>query len=139
MARVDAKSARLKRWVLIALGSIAVAAVAFFSWRSSPHLAEIRWLPPFLGAWADAHPNLRTALPFAGLAGLSGLLLSSRLPRLCWLFAWVLLLCLTEFGQMLLPQRTFDWEDLAWGAAGLLLVFVLIEWVRLLARARATH
>lgn len=112
--------------LLLAIGC---SLIAYCSLRSSPTLAEISWLPEWLGAWADKHGELRTGVPFfivssyIALESWYGFRASRALPPLMWALAVYGLLCvlgLTELIQIWLPQRTASWADIAWGSAGAL-------------------
>ena len=109
---------------LIRLGFVAISvAVMYLTLRPSPDLAEIFWIPDWLGNWADKNGNVRTAVPFFIPSMLWGLI--SRRKKLpvhlsgyaaIWLF-----LIITESLQIFLPQRNMDIGDIGWGSFGMAL------------------
>jgi len=114
---------------------IFMISVFYFSWLSSPQLANSGLLPEWLILWADApeNENLRTAIPFVFLGIISGTVLLQKSKSFKkWINCWLLLLALVlvaELGQLFLPLRSFDIEDIGWGALGsafgLVITFVL--------------
>ncbi|GAB3928076.1 VanZ family protein [Larkinella terrae] len=108
-------------YLLIALG---VALVFYLSWRPSPMMEQVWFIPDWLGRWTDKQSNgdLRTAVPFVFLGGLTGLwLLQTKSPRLWWFFAFIgltIVAVIAEVGQLMLPHRYFKWQDILWGSAG---------------------
>ena len=112
---------------ILALAVVAVAITVDLSWRDSPAMVEVPWLPERIARWADAHDTARTAVPFAFL----GLLLvfsqppplpSERLGRwtgrLLGLLALVVLAVGVEFAQLFRPSRQPDIADILWGWVG---------------------
>ena len=95
--------------------------VLYFSWLASPTLGLSGVLPKWIADWADDIENItiRTAVPFVFLSVLIGIQLLLKKASLHWWFvgyiALLFLLFLAELGQLFLPQRFFDWEDIAWG------------------------
>jgi hypothetical protein len=101
-----------------------VALVFYLSWIPNPQLGALWFIPDWLARWTDAHANedLRTGVPFVFL-GLCAGFWPSKKPRSLtgWLAAWELLVgvvIIAEAGQLLLPNRSFSWSDVGWGAAG---------------------
>lgn len=85
-------------------------------------MAALSWMPAWLGKWADNYGQLRTAIPFVGLGGILGLVLSLRRASI---FSWVgtflalaALVALAELGQVFRPGRVADLWDIFWGIAG---------------------
>lgn len=114
-----------------------VAAVFYFSWIPDPSMARLDWMPPAVGRWADRFPTLRTGMPFVPLGGIVGVWLCHH--RSGWrhgIIAWAGLtgiVTLAELGQLALPLRVFDLEDIFWGATGAglgLSTIPLSRWVR---------
>lgn len=103
---------------------IVILAVFYFSWLSSPRLGLSGTLPVWLVSWADAseNENLRTGVPFIFLGFLTAvLLIRNSAPINKWLFFWfslIMLAVIAELGQLFLPLRSFDLEDIAWAAIG---------------------
>lgn len=110
------------RWIYIAL-IIGVGLVLYLSWEPDPSMKHIRFIPAWIGRWADAKPNweLRTAVPFVFL-GILMSILPSRWPFYKhWVNSWLMLVgivILAETGQLFIPERYFQWEDIGWGALG---------------------
>ena len=110
--------------LLVSLVVTGAALVLLLSWLPQPKLGLMWFIPDWLAAWTDADENdtLRTGVPFVGL----GLIVGIWLCRLAyswdrWFAAWlglVALVLIAEAGQLFLPKRSFDWLDVAWGAAG---------------------
>lgn len=96
---------------------ILVLSVAYFSWLPSPALSESPLLPKWLSNWADEHYNLRTAIPFLGIGFMGGL---SRRYLLTLMLCFALA-SFVEIGQLLLPKRTFDLEDIMYAMLGTLM------------------
>lgn len=111
------------RWLLLGLGAVLVGAVVYFSWIPDPSFRHLSWMPRWLRRWADRNVNGRTAVPMLLLGMTLGWLLhgarvaGGRMWGGC--FGGLCgLVVLVELGQLFLPQRTCDWRDVAWGAAG---------------------
>jgi len=80
----------------------------YFTWRASPFLQQIPWMPDWLGRWADANGNLRNLPAFAVLAyGLMGCLGARVGIGLSFALAVGL-----EVGQVCIPTRFFSWADI---------------------------
>lgn len=98
-------------------------------------------MPDWLTRWTDAENNedLRTAVPFVFLGLFTGFW-PSKQPRSLtgWLIAWELLVgvvIIAEAGQLLLPNRSFSWSDVGWGAVGAF-VGLIISGVFITIRSR---
>ncbi len=99
----------------------AVGVLAYFALRSSPNLSEIGWLPETVTHWADRHGVLRN-LPAFGLLYLVGLV-TFGIGRAWWVCGLVCLVAVVlESGQLLIASRTFDWDDIFFSWAGVLIV-----------------
>ena len=87
-------------------------------------LSKYDLLPDWLARWTDAQENdaLRTAVPFVGLSLLTGSYLAViRTTWRWWLGSWIgltLIVFIAEVGQLAVPYRSFDWNDVAWGVTG---------------------
>ena len=109
--------------------------VCFFSWLPSPNLRDTGLFPGKLGEWVDNHYNSRTAIPFVLLGfGLRVFFKDKRfLNSLIVISSFSLLLVIVvETGQLWLPDRHFDFEDIAWGLLGSVLGVLLFDTGRLL-------
>jgi hypothetical protein len=115
---------------VISLVGLAYVLVAVFwcALTKSPLMAEVYWIPSWLGKWADAYPVFRNFPAFALFSFISSLVLSSSksiqrtVPPLTiviisWLGVSVLGVGL-EFAQLWIPTRSFDLSDIAWTLAG---------------------
>ncbi|MCX6219068.1 hypothetical protein [Spirosoma sp.] len=114
----------MRSTIFYSLLAIGLIVVFLFSWLPQPRLELSNYLPIWVTKWADddANMNIRTAIPFIFLGGLSAIwLVSTNRTWPMWLAAWlglVGIVTLAEAGQLLLPLRHFDWGDIGWGAAG---------------------
>ena len=108
----------------IVLVFIGIIGVFYFSWLPDPMLSRYGLLPGWLAQWTDAQENdtLRTAVPFVGLGLTTGAYLSAAAKGWrWWAGGWLvlsLIVFIAEAGQLMLPHRNFDWDDVAWGAVG---------------------
>lgn len=116
------RSIIFKRLILIGIGL-----VLYLSWLPQPKLGLLWFIPDWLANWTDAVENdaLRTAVPFVALGVVFGWYsIQKGYIGSQWLAGWLLLVSvviIAEAGQLLLPHRSFDWMDVAWGAVGALI------------------
>lgn len=105
----------------------------FFSWRESPWLSELPWLPRWLSGWADQHGVARNTVAFFAFGVVCFTLIGRGWPQavLLGVFATVL-----EVVQIWIPHRFFDWHDIAASLLGLLLGWLGVTAVAMLVRAR---
>lgn len=102
------------------------AIICYLSWLPSPRLSIYGFFTEELGRWvdADANMNIRTAVPFLCLGLMSGLwLVFTRQPGQRWVglcLGFMGIALVAEAGQLEIPDRHFDWGDIAWGTAGAL-------------------
>ena len=105
---------------------VGAAIICYLSWLPNPHLSTYGFFPAAIGQWvdADAHVNNRTAIPFLPLGLLSGVwLVLTKQPLQQWVglcLGFMGIVLVAEMGQLDLPNRHFDWGDIAWGTAGAL-------------------
>jgi hypothetical protein len=117
----------LKNSLFFALLLVGAGLVLYLSWVTRPQMSTIWFVPDWVANWADERRNdtLRTAVPFVPLGWLVGAwLIWHNRPWRQWLLAWgalVTLVTLAEAGQLFRYMRSFDLDDIAWGAAGSLL------------------
>ena len=62
--RIRIQPTKLLPWILRGTYLLLLIAILYLSLRSSPSLQELPWLPDWLGAWADRHGELRTAVAY---------------------------------------------------------------------------
>jgi glycopeptide antibiotics resistance protein len=101
------------------------ALVFYFSWLPNPNIGIKSYFPHWLGEWTNKNGNLRTAVPFVFL----GFLLEIgfvdyqdiRKKRLIILAILITIVFVAELGQLYLPLRHFDIEDILWGIFGSIL------------------
>ena len=106
------------RWVLILFFLIVIF---YFSWIPDSDLLHTGFFPKEWKYWIDDLKNFRTIYPFIGL-GYFGQSAFKKLGKL-EAFVGVILLSLmivslAELGQLLLPERHFDWADIMYGFLG---------------------
>lgn len=117
--------------IILGVGLIGLfGLVLYCALRSSPRLAEIPWLPAWLGRWSDRNDTFRHFVGFGALALMAMVLPRAILPsfperaktqfrHLCLVIALALVAGL-EFIQLEIPTRNFDWLDMYWGWLGVL-------------------
>ena len=104
---------------------IGIFVVIFMSWKTTPYLKEVEFVPSWLSRWGDLPQNnqIRTAVPFMGLGFLCGIYLrfSKRTFFSYWAMAWlglIMIVCIAELGQYYIPSRQLDFMDVFWGMVG---------------------
>lgn len=101
-----------------------IVIILYLSWLPQPRLGLVWFMPDWLANWTDANENdtLRTGVPFVVLGIVIGSwLLKSGYSWYWWLASWGFLLVIVltaEIGQLILPNRHFDWWDIVWGSTG---------------------
>ena len=104
------------------LGGAAI--ICFLSWLPNPRISTYGFFSQEIGHWvdADAHVNNRTAIPFLAMGLFSGVwLVFTKQPLQQWIgvcLGFMGIVLVAEMGQLHLPNRHFDWGDIAWGTAG---------------------
>ncbi len=127
-----------------ALGAVVFVAifgvVLFFTFRTSPNVSDLSWMPERWGLWLDEHDEFRHFIGFAVFASVGFLLnfdsffnrsrsrfirrFRSSRNRTGRLGGFLVLVYLLELAQLGMPGRDFDWLDvvngwcavvLAWG------------------------
>jgi hypothetical protein len=112
------------RFLFYFLLLLGVLLIFYLSWLANPNMEQVQIIPKWLSQWADVKKNgtIRTGVPFLIL----GVLVGSRLKYIKstsknWINLWFVLLAVVltaELGQLLLPRRSFDPNDVFWGAIG---------------------
>ena len=126
-----------------ALGAVAFVAVfgivLYFTFRASPNVSTLAWMPERWGIWLDEHDEFRHFIGFAVFAAIGfGLnfdalfnrsrsrfvrkFRSSR-NRTGRLGAFLVLVYLLELAQLGMPGRDFDWLDVVNGWGGIVLAW----------------
>ena len=116
----------LRHWTVIFLviAIILLFATLSASWTAQSKMSHVPWIPSLVGEWADRDPNLRTAIPFVGLAFFVTVALHCFGRWWSLIFALLVslvVLAAAEVGQLYLPDRTADWKDIGWGSLGALI------------------
>ncbi|WPJ97382.1 hypothetical protein SH580_06625 [Coraliomargarita algicola] len=123
---------RILRLRVALLGLVGFALIAYLSWRPSPDLTDITWLPNWLSTWSNLPGNWdrRTFVPHFLLSSYIAAEMtwsfrhSKSLPFLLWIlgvYALGALLIMTECAQVWIPGRFASWSDMRWGGLGILL------------------
>jgi len=103
-----------------------LGAVVWCGLAPSPDMAELGWMPRWLGRWANENPTFRNFPAFGLLAAAiysSGFVpLESGRGALAFFSAVAssAVALAVELSQLLLPTRFFDPDDIAWSMAGAL-------------------
>jgi VanZ family protein len=95
----------------------------FLAWRESSWLGDIEWMPRWISRWADVHGVTRNFAAFL-VFGIVGFALLGRGWRQMALFAFFAIGI--EVAQLWIPNRYFDWRDIAASLAGLLLGWTVV-------------
>ncbi len=116
--------------VFIIFSILVILAICIFSWLPNPQLKDTGLFPGIFGEWVDENYNMRTAVPFVllgfGLRALNSLTsLIKDLLRI--LVIAIVLVTLVELGQLFLPARHFDIQDILWAGAGAILGALIHE------------
>jgi hypothetical protein len=106
------------------LGALAVLALAYLALRPSPFVAEVSWIPPSLGEWADRHGIFRNTVAFFALGLFYVSLIGRRWPHALALATFATAI---EVAQIWIPHRVFDLHDIAASLAGLALAWLLFS------------
>lgn len=118
------------------------AVVLFFTFRGSPNVSTLSWMPERWGLWLDDHDEFRHFIGFTVFA-LAGFLLNfdaaltrsrhrlirkfrSSRNRTGRLGAFLVLVYVLELGQLALPGRDFDWLDVVNGWGGVVLAWLIV-------------
>ncbi len=127
----------------LALLTIGLVSVFYFSWVPNPNIGSKTYLPKWLCSWINYYGNVRTAVPFLFLAGL----LESRLTtthginkkRIIILLGLIATVTLAEVGQLFLPMRHFDVLDILWGTGGSIVGISIVSVCKLVLQNNAIN
>lgn len=120
------------RLLVLICACIGIFFVFYFSWLPDPDIGKTLPFPTWFNKWTDAHANLRTAVPFIFLGAFAELMIKknqnrNRVGALVLLTAVVFI---AEIGQLVLPKRHFDWEDVGYGIVGASLGMILLYTIK---------
>jgi Acetyltransferase (GNAT) domain/VanZ like family len=115
---------------------VVLAAAVYLSWKPSPGIREVIWIPPRLGTWFDENDGWKNVIGF----GLVAVFLlagwgdeprlrgstQSRSNQLTLLLSFFCLVVFLELGQVILPMRTCDWKDVLAGWFGGAIAWALV-------------
>jgi hypothetical protein len=126
------------------------AAVIFFTFRASPNVSTLSWMPERWGLWLDEHDEFRHFIGLAVFAGVGFMLnfdpllnrsrsrfvrkFRSSRNRTGRLGAFLVMVYLLELAQLGMPRRDFDWLDIVNGWGGI--VFAWGLWYAYKSRTR---
>jgi hypothetical protein len=126
---------KLWRWTFLVL----LVSVTYLSWKPSPSIAQVSWIPAALGRWFDQHDFSKNVIGY-GVFALTGFAAWSRpmhlpadQPSNYLIHSLVLLACfcatvaVLELGQLALSHRTCDWADILAGWTGIVLVWAIFQ------------
>ncbi len=103
---------------------ILFCSVFYYSWLPNPSFNTENYMPDWLVAFTNEYINFRTAVPLIFLGIVGTFFFFNRPLVYKHYIAFILLLSLSimlaELGQLLIPDRHFDWMDIFWGNIGLL-------------------
>jgi hypothetical protein len=118
---------------------IGIALGLFLTLRPTGTFRTLSWMPRAIEEWADGHGRIRNVPAFALLAVPCLIVVNGRRARRKAILALAGFVAVTEFAQCFIPNRMFEWQDIACGWAGLLLSWGLFEYsFRLAWRFRNT-
>jgi len=115
-------------WLALAFG---VASAVYLTWRTSSDLRTVPWIPYPVARWADYHGRTRNLAAYAILALPVLVLFRDRRAQARWMAALALFATALEYGQLFIPTRWFEWQDIALSLVGLALAWALVEGFRL--------
>ena len=118
---------------------VLLVAVVYLSWKPSPSIMQVGWIPPVLRKWFDANDGWKNFIGF-GLLALASLMAwrhpagnlheTRRFVRghreLKVFLGFCCFVVVMEIGQLALPLRTCDLKDILAGWAGGLMAWALI-------------
>ncbi|HEY1764164.1 MAG TPA: hypothetical protein VGF85_04520 [Opitutaceae bacterium] len=114
-------------WLSFVFGA---ACAVYLTLRRSSELRTVWWIPYPLARWADYHGRTRNLVAYWLLATPILVLNRDRSRQLKWLVALGIFGTALEYGQLWIPTRWFEWQDIALTLAGLLASWVMVEGAR---------
>lgn len=107
---------------IILPGILLIGILFYLSWVPDPVMGHVAFFPRFLSEWADEHWVARTGVAMFPLGALAGIWIGIECPdfrKICLCAGGLIGIVVTmEFGQLLVPGRVFDWQDVFVGAGG---------------------
>jgi hypothetical protein len=118
-------------WLALVVGA---GCAVYLTLRGSSNLRTVSWIPYPIALWADYHGRTRNLVAYA-LLGVPVLVrFREHKKQLQWLLALGILGTLLEYGQLWIPSRWFEWQDIALSLAGLAAAWIIGEGIRLALR-----
>jgi hypothetical protein len=106
---------------------LGIASATYLTLRRNSNLRTVWWIPYPIASWADYHGRVRNLVAYGVLAApVMALYRDYKRQLLCLAVLGVLGTAL-EYGQLFVPTRWFEWQDIALSLAGLLATWVLVE------------
>lgn len=113
---------KLRHNTIIFIGFAITLLVLYLSWLPDPNIGLLPIFPSWLGKWTNENGNIRTSIPFILLGLIAEIIAlenrNVKTKRTIALIVLILLVVIAELGQLLMPRRTFDFSDIAWGIVG---------------------
>jgi hypothetical protein len=125
---------RIGCWAALAFG---IGCAAYLTLRRSGDLRTVGWIPYPIARWADYHGRARNLFAYGILALPVMVLFRDHSLQAKWLAALGVLGTALEYGQLFIPTRWFEWQDIALSLAGLASTWVAVEGYRWCSRALA--
>lgn len=99
----------------------------YLTLRPSGNLNDLWWLPSSVRNWAYYNGQLRNLPAFAALAIPCMILANGRRARRKAILGLAVFVAVTEAAQHFVPSRWCEWQDVAYGWAGLLITWSVFE------------
>lgn len=116
---------RALSWGAVVVG---IALGLYLTLRPTGSFRTLWWLPRVIEEWADGHGRIRNLPAFALLAVPCLVVVNGRRARRKTILALAVFVAVTEFAQRFIPNRMFEWQDIACGWTGLLLTWGIFEY-----------
>ena len=115
-----------ERMIFIRLGILffMLSVIGFLALRGSPYLAEVSWMPRWLGEWSDRHGVLRNIPAFTVLYLVTVGCLGWRFRHHA-LIGTLIVAAGFEIVQIWLPSRIFGWDDILASWGGVIIGYLL--------------
>lgn len=110
----------VKLFLFFVFGSL-IFSVFYYSWLPQPSFKSEKYLPNWLVSWTNEYGVIRTGVPFIFLGFIASLSRSRAFSVLKIFLTLTGVLLLAEFGQLFLPNRSFDILDIIAGMVAIIL------------------